>query len=216
MWLYDANSLQLIRKTNWQGVCSGSAVAFSPNGQRLAAAEPRSAIHLLDVSNGRRVRTLPGLDQKKICQINDVAFTPDGRHLLTSTLRLWDVASGSLVRTLTGATPAKVNDYNEIALSRDGHRAAMVTENQVGVWDIDTGRKVWSRPETDRVIDKHVALASGDRLVISARRAAMAVYDASTGERLQTISTAAEIKSIAASPDGNRLVTAHTDGTIRV
>lgn len=70
------------------------ALAFSPDGMRLAAASPRGGVGLFDVASGKPVFTLngPGLP------VWSLGFTPDGRQILTGgsdrLVRRWDARSG--------------------------------------------------------------------------------------------------------------------------
>ena len=70
------------------------ALAFSPDGARLAVASPRGGIGIFDVVSGKPVFTLsgPGLP------VWSLGFTPDGRQILTGgsdrLLRRWDARTG--------------------------------------------------------------------------------------------------------------------------
>jgi len=70
------------------------ALAFSPDGARLAVAGPRGGIGVFEVASGKPVFTLngPGLP------VWSLGFTPDGRQILTGgsdrLLRRWDARTG--------------------------------------------------------------------------------------------------------------------------
>ncbi len=70
------------------------ALAFSPDGARLAVASPRGGIGVFEVASGKPVFTLngPGLP------VWSLGFTPDGRQILTGgsdrLLRRWDARTG--------------------------------------------------------------------------------------------------------------------------
>ena len=84
------------------------ALAFSPDGARIAAASPRGAVSLFETASGKPIFTLsgPGLP------VWSLAFTPDGRHLLTGggdrLVRRWDARSGEHLGPVVIARPADV------------------------------------------------------------------------------------------------------------
>lgn len=72
---------------------SARCVAFSPDGSLLAIARS-GAVELVDVEEGRTLRTLAGHDD----ELTAVAFSPDGTQLATAshdhTARIWDLTTG--------------------------------------------------------------------------------------------------------------------------
>jgi WD40 repeat protein len=78
------------------------AVAYSPDGSRLAAAGDNGATKLWEVSTGRELVTIrqPGSDPTGPAderRVSHLAFSPDGTLLATATKRvwLWDGESGN-------------------------------------------------------------------------------------------------------------------------
>jgi WD40 repeat protein len=71
------------------------ALAFHPDGRRLAAASLGLSVRVWDVRSGGLLRELTGHDDAVTC----VAYSPDGRWLASGsddrTVRLWDVESGA-------------------------------------------------------------------------------------------------------------------------
>ena len=207
-------------KSRWG--CTGDAIAFSPDGRIVAKAYPVSSIRFFEAATGKAIRTLLALD-RKVCGINSAAFTPDGRHLLTSTYRLFEVATGKLVRTLVDIdrTPdVETNDQTELSMSADGRRVALATPGKVGVWDIQSGKPVWKVASfNERASGGSIAYSADSRFVVAARRGntgKIHVYDANTGQEVQVLSTTSETIGIVISPDSRRMMSSHVGGIINV
>lgn len=123
------------------------AVAVSPNGHWIAAAESRSIV-LWDVESRLRLATLLGHQD----HVNSVAFSPDGTKLLTGskdgTARLWEVTAGAPI-DLWGEVHSvsvreiavfdwQVGRVHAVAYAPDGLRAALAGEDgAVVVWDVE-------------------------------------------------------------------------------
>ncbi|OQW55303.1 MAG: hypothetical protein A4S14_00565 [Proteobacteria bacterium SG_bin9] len=198
--------------SNFAPGCAGNAIAVSPNGKIVASSDVNSVLRLQDSEKGKLLRALPAPAAEKWCGINDVAFTPDGRHLLTSTYRLYEVATGKLVRTLAGE-PAKGhnynNDYNEVAISPDGKQAAIMSAFQVTMWELKTGRQMWSKPLYGSP-GGAIAYSPDGRFVFGARSDKIWVYNAANGQELQTLTSEKWVKSVVVSPDSRRMLTTYS------
>ncbi|MGL4552611.1 MAG: hypothetical protein ACRC33_15670 [Gemmataceae bacterium] len=82
-------------KTRLRSLKGGAtAVAFSPDGRLLAAADLKRTVTLYDPDTGAAVRQLQGHQDA----VAALAFSPDGRLLASGgddrTIRVWDVATG--------------------------------------------------------------------------------------------------------------------------
>lgn len=82
----------LIRHTGWI-----EALAFSPDGHRLASSAADKTIRLWAVNNGMKLLTLAG----HMMDVTSLAFSPDGSILASGaeTVKVWDTTGGQLLHT---------------------------------------------------------------------------------------------------------------------
>src|SRR5580693_2957467 len=93
-----------------------NAVAFSPDGKRLASASDDDTVRIVDAASGKLLRTLKGHADSVLA----VAFSPDGEQIATAssdhTARIWDADKGTVLFTLAGHG----DSVNSVAFSHDG------------------------------------------------------------------------------------------------
>lgn len=116
------------------------AIAFSPDGQLLAASDVSYEIHLWRVSDAQPVLTLQAQDGW--CWA--VAFSPNNQTLASSangTIDLWNVKTGDRY----GQLKASSSRVFSLAFSPDGRFLASGCEDhQIRVWDVRTQTLVHS------------------------------------------------------------------------
>ncbi|GAA1535630.1 hypothetical protein GCM10009827_062440 [Dactylosporangium maewongense] len=114
-------------------------MAYSPDGQLLAAADGSTTVRLWKARTGH----LHHLLSKFGAATGSVAFTPDSSLLATAgagDIGLWDPATGKQVNRLRHNT---VFSYCAVAFSGDGtYLAGSTTNGRVVLWETDTWQVV--------------------------------------------------------------------------
>jgi eukaryotic-like serine/threonine-protein kinase len=134
VWDTDSGKEVAVLKGNGFWV---TAVAFSPDSQRLASASADRTVRVWQVPSGQAVHTLRGHTE----WVRAVAFTPDGTEVVSAgddrVIRVWDASTGLERRAIRGHT----HPIQALAINRDGTRLASAsgddrTGGEVRVWDV--------------------------------------------------------------------------------
>ncbi|MEB3328211.1 MAG: hypothetical protein VKQ33_03140 [Candidatus Sericytochromatia bacterium] len=127
---------------------SFAAVAFSPDGARLAGGRVNGTLTVWNASTGARERSLPGHTQNvggglSAWNVSAVAFSPDSTLLAScasdQTVKLWNAATGELLRTLAGHQ----GPVTDVAFSPGGGRLVSAsTDGTLRLWNVVTGELI--------------------------------------------------------------------------
>jgi WD40 repeat protein len=127
-----------------------AAVAFSPDGKTLAAANTSGVIQLWDTTKGVPAGTLTDLQT-----LVRLAFSPDGKTLVATSWEggatLWDVETASIHAVLKGHTDV----IESVAFSADGKTLATASwDETVKLWDVESARckQTIEGPGTQRAV----------------------------------------------------------------
>jgi WD40 repeat protein len=196
-------------------------VAFSPDGKRVVTAAEDGTI-VWDPLNGHRVATIP---EKAF----SAAFIAKGKYVLTRQARsrkLWNPETGTLVRALPDLQMendpvAVVGEFSR--LSRDEKRLALPSADLVLVFDLESGRLLYSLQNpagTDAPLDGRTSVAfspDGTRILTLHKSFAVSVWDAANGRLLHRLDTQGErIETAGLSPDGRQIVTAGEPAAVKI
>lgn len=193
-------------------------LSVSPDGSLLAVRAPQR-IELLDASSGKpgRAFEVPG---------RTVAFTPDGKGLVTSAggrYRVLDLGSGEVIATRgehsDRPTAVAVDAVTAVVVNRPPRRGRHFKtpgKGTVAIWQADSRRPVQVLEGHTRHINS-VAFLGGGLLATAGSNWTVRVFDVVTG-KCHLIGTGHEgpVRAIARVGANDRFVTGGQDGTVRL
>jgi RNA polymerase sigma factor (sigma-70 family) len=211
--LWDTASVKLLRRLDHPGIPR----AFSPDGKVLATADAQgNRICLWETATGKELHTLAGNGPLDKVVYWSLAFTPDGKGLLTRKLAgdaaLWDVATAKELRRFPGGGGGGglfSPDGRIIAvpvLARTGSRSAIV------FWEPSTGKEL-GRLENDW---GSLAFSPDGQTLAVSHSTAVRLYRVLTWKELHRFEFTESISRITFSPDGRTLATAGRDQLVRL
>ncbi|MFO0761035.1 MAG: hypothetical protein U0359_31445 [Byssovorax sp.] len=190
-----------------------TAVAWSPNGKRMAVAHGEG-VSILDTSTYRELVHITGLTKPR-----SLAFSPDGTQIVTGSddrhVRLWDAVSGSLLQDFAEHTA----EITAVAFSPNGKLVASTSKDAtVKLWDpIKGGPSI--RALTDHLAETTAVTFSpnGKWLATGSLDNTARLWDASTGSSIRTLAEhTVWVSGVAFSPDNKWLATSSWDNSVRL
>jgi WD40 repeat protein/serine/threonine protein kinase len=192
-------------------------VVYSPDGRWIASGswDLDHPVRLWDAATGEPCATLPHPGF-----VHDLAFGPDGTWLASANLgdarlRIWDVGTARIRK----AIEFPEGSLRTVAIHPDGSRVAVATLSAQGnhhrlyVCDRESGARVFEA-------DGGALAYSPDGRWLAARAAderSVLLLDAETHETIAELRGHERLITAAAfSPDGRRLASCSTDGTVRL
>jgi WD40 repeat protein len=198
-----------------------NAVAFSPDGNLLAAVGDSPMITLWDQSGQRRVIRTGGDKDPDPFRL---AFSPDGTLLasgLGNVLRMWNPVTGR-----PAGVPVRVSSDTRLTIyaivfSPDGKLVATADgAGTVQLWNPLTGHRIGRPLPHSAAINGLAFSPDGSLLAGSGSDGTLRLWDPATGqlvsEPLRAADLAHNLRAIAFSPDGAKVATAGNDGAIRL
>ncbi|KAF5337527.1 hypothetical protein D9758_016982 [Tetrapyrgos nigripes] len=235
------------------------SVAFSPDGRHGVSGSDDETIKIWDIQTCQQVGE-PLKGHTKIVRIWDiqtfqqfeepqqlsnhtdairsVAFSPDGRHVVSvsddHTIRIWDMQTCQQVgKPLKGHTDWDMQTCQQVGKPLEGHKSFVLSvafssdgrhvvsgsaDGTIRIWDMQTckvGKPLEGHPDWVRSVafspdGRHVVSGSEDRTI--------RIWDMQTcqqvGEPLEGHTD--WVTSVAFSPDGRHVVSGSNDRTIRI
>ncbi len=189
------------------------AVAFSPDGRRLASACANGEARIWDVSTGSTLS--PPL--KNEGPIRAVVFSPDGKLLATAgdhgKIRRWDALTGDPVgEPIPSGAPVTV-----LYFSCDGSRiAATSASGEPFLWDARTGIPV-HKPDPIAAPVRTLAFSPDGATIAVACDDGVWLRESATGQALgEPLAHGSAVRVLSFDRDGRRLLTGCADGKVRL
>jgi WD40 repeat protein len=200
-----------------------SALAFSPDSQRLAAGDFDGNLFVWELPSGRRLASF----QSHHLRIRSLAFSPDGKMLATASsddsVKLW-----SLVRRPTSESTAETLEEIHTLL---GHEACVVAlgfapdgrnlitgsgDGVVKLWNTATGREraSWLAHKPEQGVTSLACSPDGQTLATAGLDRTVKLWNLANGRELVSLTQPAAVHALAFSGDGKSLITANRDGAI--
>src|SRR5262249_30984729 len=189
--------------------CPATSVAYSPDGQLLAAGGSDNQLRLFDSSTGKEIRRLAGhqprtfspprdpknpfdllVDSVGQGNVTTLAFSPDGKVLASGgwddMVRLWDVESGKELRKML-AHQAMIA---RVVFSPDGKMLASRggIDGTLRLWDPATGAELRKVEKLSRVNpwrfyrEAALAFSPDSKTVAASDRQGIILLDAVSGK----------------------------------
>lgn len=204
-----------------------TAVAWSPNGKRVASTSYDGSVQVWDATTGRHVLRYLGHTNAKGGDpvVWSVAWSPDGTQIVSAgndyTAQVWDATTGKTVLTYNGHSGI----VHAVAWSPDGKQIASASyDTTVQVWNAATGKGILTYSGHSREVLTVAWSPNGKQLASSGNDYTAQVWDSARGKTLLTYKGHANlgpgvfhgVGALAWSPDGKQIVTGSSDSTAQV
>jgi WD40 repeat protein len=189
------------------------AIAYSPDGQTLAASDSNGEIRLWSVTDRQCLLTCSGHTN----WVRAIKFSPDGRYLASSSddlrIKLWDLQDGTCLKTIGDGIHSL-----GFSFSPDGrYLASGSANNLIYYWDLQTGACIRQfEGHQDWSIDVKFH-PQGHQLVSGSADGTVRLWDVASGKCDRVLHGHENlVTTVDYHPDGKTVLSGSLDGSLRL
>ncbi|MCC3582630.1 AAA family ATPase [Microcoleus sp. PH2017_30_WIL_O_A] len=213
LWNKSGQQIKLLVAEGKPNYDSFTAIAVSPDGQKIIAGKGNGTVYLWDNKSGRQLKTWAAHGNK----VTAISFSKNGQTLATAgndgLARIWTITGNKLgelkhpqIKKMLGVSLSPDGQF--VATASDDNRARIWTVNGQEVRRLE-GHQGWVMVVNFSPDGKSVATGSDDGSV--------KLWNSKTGQQIQDFRGHRGVVLTASfSPDGKRLVSAGRDGFVRL
>ncbi len=181
------------------------AVAWSPDGKRLASAGKDGTLRIWDSITAKEQNTLHGHEK----WVRSLSWSPDNRRLVSGgtdkTIRVWDTSNGAELLCLSGHTKAVL----AVAWSPDSHQLASGSQDgTVRIWDALSGLELAVLKGHGNEVTSVAWSPDSQYLISGSADSTIKVWDASKESEIRSMRiNSRKINSLDWSPGGQYVAT---------